>query len=36
VSDGDSVAVTTQNHTTLRVRLLGIDAPEIPHGQKPG
>ncbi len=34
--DGDSVTVTTEHRTTLRVRLLGIDAPEIPHGQKPG
>jgi endonuclease YncB( thermonuclease family) len=26
----------TADGTTLRVRLFGIDAPEIPHGNKPG
>lgn len=36
VSDGDSVTAHTSNGTKLRLRLLGIDAPEIPHGKKPG
>ena len=36
VSDGDTVVVITGNQTKLRLRLLGIDAPEIPHGRKPG
>ncbi len=26
----------TSNQTKLRLRLLGIDAPEVPHGDKPG
>jgi micrococcal nuclease len=36
VSDGDTVIATTSEGTRLRIRLLGIDAPEIPHGGKPG
>jgi endonuclease YncB( thermonuclease family) len=36
VSDGDTVVATTADGTKLRVRLLSIDAPEIPHGNKPG
>jgi len=36
VSDGDTVIATTAEATKLRLRLLGIDAPEIPHGTKPG
>lgn len=36
VSDGDSVTVFTPEGTKLRVRLFGIDAPEVPHGRKPG
>ena len=36
VSDGDTIVVLTENGTKLRIRLLGIDAPEIPHGKKPG
>jgi endonuclease YncB( thermonuclease family) len=28
--------VIAANQTKLRIRLLGIDAPEIPHGTKPG
>jgi micrococcal nuclease len=36
VSDGDTVPVTTSGATKLRIRLLGIDAPEIAHGRKPG
>jgi len=30
------VITTTPNGTKLRLRLLGIDAPEIAHGGKPG
>ncbi len=36
VSDGDTVTAITSNQTKLRLRLLGIDAPETPHGEKPG
>ncbi len=36
VSDGDTVIATTSEGTKLRLRLLGIDAPEIPHGNKAG
>ena len=36
VSDGDTVVAITANQTKLRLRLLGIDAPEIAHGKKPG
>jgi micrococcal nuclease len=36
VSDGDTITALTSEGTKLRIRLLGIDAPEIPHGQKPG
>jgi micrococcal nuclease len=36
VSDGDTVVAVTDNATKLRIRLLGIDAPEIPHGKAPG
>lgn len=36
VSDGDTPVAITENKTKLRIRLLGIDAPEIPHGKKPG
>ncbi len=36
VSDGDTITAITSNQTKLRLRLLGIDAPEIPHGKKPG
>ena len=31
VLDGDTVEVTTHNGRDVRVRLLGISAPEIPH-----
>ncbi len=34
VSDGDTIMAITSNQTKLR--LLGIDAPEVPHGEKPG
>jgi endonuclease YncB( thermonuclease family) len=30
VSDGDTIHVTTEEHTKLKVRLYGIDAPETP------
>ncbi len=36
VSDGDTVIAVTSNQTKLRLRLLGIDAPEVPHGKEPG
>ena len=36
VSDGDTITAITSNQTKLRIRLLGIDAPEVPHGVKPG
>ena len=36
VSDGDSITARSANGTTLRLRLLGIDAPEVAHGTKPG
>jgi micrococcal nuclease len=36
VSDGDTVTATDASGTKLRIRLLGIDAPEIAHGSKPG
>jgi endonuclease YncB( thermonuclease family) len=36
VADGDTVIAVTNNQTKVRIRLLGIDAPEVPHGSKPG
>ncbi len=36
VSDGDTITAISTNQTKLRIRLLGIDAPEVPHGDKPG
>ena len=36
VADDDTVTGTTSEGTKLRLRLLGIDAPEIPHEPKPG
>lgn len=36
VLDGDTVQVTTDGGRDVRVRLLGISAPEIPHPGKPG
>jgi len=35
VSDGDTLVAFASNGTKLRIRLLGIDAPEIPHARKP-
>jgi micrococcal nuclease len=36
VVDGDTLIAVSENATKLRIRLLGIDAPEISHGSKPG
>ncbi len=36
ISDGDTLVATAGNGTKLRIRLLGIDAPEVAHGEKPG
>ncbi len=36
VSDGDTIIAVTSDQTKLRLRLLGIDAPEVPHGERPG
>lgn len=36
VLDGDTVEVTTLDGREVRVRFLGISAPEIPHPGKPG
>jgi len=36
VADGDPITALVENGTRLRLRLLGIDAPEIAHGWKPG
>jgi micrococcal nuclease len=33
-ADGDTVTVITSNQTKLRIRMLGIDAPETPKGAK--
>jgi endonuclease YncB( thermonuclease family) len=34
VADGDTVTVITANHTKLRIRMFGIDAPETAKGTK--
>jgi micrococcal nuclease len=34
VADGDTVTVMTANHTKLRIRMFGIDAPETPKSTK--
>ena len=36
VADGDSITALSDNGTKLRIRFLGIDAPQIPHGDQPG
>jgi len=36
VSDGDTVQGETPEKTKLKIRLYGIDAPEIAHGNVPG
>jgi len=36
VADGDTINAISENGTKLRIRLLGIDAPEVPHSTKPG
>jgi len=36
VSDGDRVTLITWDGTKFRVRLYGIDAPEVRHDGKPG
>ncbi len=35
VSDGDTLTAIANSGTKLRMRLLGIEGPEIPHGDKP-
>ena len=34
VADGDTITVITANQTKLRIRMVGIDAPETPKGTK--
>ena len=34
VADGDTITVITANQTKLRIRMMGIDAPETPKGAK--
>jgi endonuclease YncB( thermonuclease family) len=36
VSDGETLTLITRDGTKLRVRIYGIDAPEMRHEQKPG
>lgn len=37
VADGDTVTVRKEDGSTVRIRLLGIDAPEVAHGRgQPG
>ena len=36
VADGDTVTLVTRDGAKLRVRLYGIDAPEVWHGEKLG
>jgi len=36
VADGDTLVATSENGTRLRIRLLGIDAPEVPRGKTLG
>ena len=35
IADGDTLTAISANGTKLRIRLLGIDAPEIAHGTNP-
>ena len=35
VSEEDTIIAVTTNQIKLRIRILGIDAPEVPHGTKP-
>lgn len=35
VADGDTIIANTSNQTKLRIRVLGIDGPEIAHGTIP-
>ena len=34
MADGDTITVITANQTKLRIRMVGIDAPETPKGTK--
>lgn len=36
LADGDTLVAVTAEQTKLRLRLLGVDAPEIEHGALPG
>jgi micrococcal nuclease len=36
VSDGNTLTALTAEGTQVRLRLLGIDAPEVSHGKNPG
>ena len=36
VIDGDTITLATREGTKLRVRLYGIDAPEVRHEERPG
>ena len=36
MTDGDTIIAVTSNQTTLRIRRLGIDDPEISHGSTLG
>lgn len=35
ISDGDTVKVETKEHTILKIRLYGLDSPEVSHGRNP-
>lgn len=36
VSDGDTIIAISANGTKLMLRLIGIDTPDVPRGEKPG